>query len=96
MWNLAPFTSKDFTIRGLADRVKDLQSLVYLYPDTPKAQAFAKYYSPASGKSNSRTDTFLSGNRYTSNGDKPILKTLSHVSAEAVLDRKMLYLDGEM
>lgn len=48
VWNLAPFTSKDFTIRGLADRVKDLQSLVYLYPDTPKAQAFAKYYSPAS------------------------------------------------
>ena len=50
VWNLAPFTSKDFAIRGLADRVKDLQSLVYLYPDMPKAQAFAKYYSPASGK----------------------------------------------
>lgn len=48
VWNLAPFTSKDFAIRGLADRVKDLQSLVYLYPDVPKAQAFAKYYSPAS------------------------------------------------
>lgn len=48
VWNLAPFTSKDFNIRGLADRVKDLQSLVFLYPDIPKGQAFAKYYSPAS------------------------------------------------
>lgn len=48
VWNLAPFTSRDFAIRGLADRVKDLQSLICLYPDIPKAQAFAKYYSPAS------------------------------------------------
>ncbi|XP_060606463.1 signal transducer and activator of transcription 5B-like [Ruditapes philippinarum] len=46
VWNLAPFTSKDFTIRGLADRIKDLTSLVTLYPDIPKDNAFQKYYSP--------------------------------------------------
>ncbi|XP_052803181.1 signal transducer and activator of transcription 5B-like isoform X2 [Mya arenaria] len=47
VWNLAPFTIKDFTIRGLADRIKDLDALVALYPDIPKDSAFGKYYSPA-------------------------------------------------
>lgn len=46
VWNLAPFTIKDFAIRGLADRVKDLNSLVTLYPDIPKDTAFSRYYSP--------------------------------------------------
>ncbi|XP_055901395.1 signal transducer and activator of transcription 5B-like isoform X2 [Biomphalaria glabrata] len=44
VWNLAPFTSKDFHIRGLADRIKDLNSLVYLYPNKPKDSVFSKYY----------------------------------------------------
>ncbi|XP_049786720.1 signal transducer and activator of transcription 5B isoform X3 [Schistocerca cancellata] len=43
---LQPFTSKDFAIRSLADRISDLQHLVYLYPDIPKDQAFGKYYTP--------------------------------------------------
>ncbi|XP_052252498.1 signal transducer and activator of transcription 5B-like isoform X4 [Dreissena polymorpha] len=49
VWNLAPFTIKDFAIRGLADRIKDLPALVNLYPDTPKNDAFAKYFTPATG-----------------------------------------------
>lgn len=44
-----PFTSKDFTIRSLADRIKDLNNLVYLYPDIPKDQTFGKYYTPITG-----------------------------------------------
>ncbi|KAH9498194.1 Signal transducer and activator of transcription 5B [Bulinus truncatus] len=44
VWNLAPFTSKDFHIRGLADRIKDLNSLVYLFPNKPKDSVFSKYY----------------------------------------------------
>lgn len=47
---LQPFTSKDFAIRSLADRVSDLQYLMYLYPDIPKDQAFSKYYTPFTGK----------------------------------------------
>ncbi|XP_014280381.1 signal transducer and activator of transcription 5B isoform X2 [Halyomorpha halys] len=43
---LQPFTSKDFSIRSLADRISDLHHLVYLYPDTCKQQAFSKYYTP--------------------------------------------------
>lgn len=47
---LQPFTSKDFAIRCLADRVNDLQYLLYLYPDFTKDQAFSKYYTPFNGK----------------------------------------------
>lgn len=43
---LQPFTSRDFQIRGLADRINDLKHLTYLYPDVPKDQAFSKYYTP--------------------------------------------------
>lgn len=46
---LQPFTGKDFGIRSLADRLADLQHLLYLYPDVPKDQAFSKYYTPFSG-----------------------------------------------
>lgn len=47
---LQPFTSKDFTIRTLADRIADLTHLLYLYPDRPKDEAFNKYYTPFLGK----------------------------------------------
>lgn len=43
---LQPFTSKDFGIRSMADRISDLQHLVYLYPEIPKDTVFSKYYSP--------------------------------------------------
>ncbi len=43
---LQPFTSRDFQIRGLADRLNDLKHLVYLYPDISKELAFSKYYTP--------------------------------------------------
>lgn len=43
--NLSPFTDKDFKIRSLADRVKDIEGLTHLYPDIPKDQAFGQYMS---------------------------------------------------
>ncbi|KAK2180532.1 hypothetical protein NP493_439g02027 [Ridgeia piscesae] len=48
VWNLAPFTDKDFRIRGIGDRIKDLQNLVYLFPDIPKAHAFSKFWTQTS------------------------------------------------
>nr|UCK81542.1 signal transducer and activator of transcription 1-alpha/beta-like protein [Arenicola marina] len=45
VWNLAPFTDKDFKIRGIGDRVKDLQNLVTLFPDIPKQVGFSKFWS---------------------------------------------------
>ncbi|XP_055953288.1 signal transducer and activator of transcription 5B-like isoform X2 [Argiope bruennichi] len=49
---IQPFTSRDFTIRPLADRIYDLKHLLFLYPDIPKDQAFGKYYTPYTGDSN--------------------------------------------
>lgn len=46
---IQPFTSKDFAIRTLPDRLYDLAHLLYLYPETPKEKAFAKYYTPVQG-----------------------------------------------
>lgn len=47
---IQPFTHKDFAIRSLADRIKDLTQCVTLYPDLPKDTAFGKYYTPMGGK----------------------------------------------
>ncbi|PVD35680.1 hypothetical protein C0Q70_02643 [Pomacea canaliculata] len=44
VWNLAPFIARDFSIRGLADRIKDLNNLTFLYPDISKDFAFGRYY----------------------------------------------------
>jgi len=46
VWNLMPYTTKDFSIRSLADRISDLNHLLYLYPDRPKDEVFSKYYTP--------------------------------------------------
>uniref|UniRef100_A0AAY4D8T2 Signal transducer and activator of transcription n=1 Tax=Denticeps clupeoides TaxID=299321 RepID=A0AAY4D8T2_9TELE len=46
VWNLMPFTTKDFTIRSLADRISDLNHLHFLYPSQPKDEVFSRYYSP--------------------------------------------------
>lgn len=46
----SPFTSKDLSIRGLADRIHDLKNLTHLLvPGSnpiPKDQKFARHYSP--------------------------------------------------
>lgn len=47
---LQPFCHKDFAIRSLGDRIKDLNQCVNLYPDTPKDKAFGNYYTPLGGK----------------------------------------------
>ncbi|XP_046397100.1 signal transducer and activator of transcription 5B isoform X2 [Ischnura elegans] len=61
---LQPFTSKDFAIRSLADRISDLSHLLYLYPDISKEQAFGKYYTPFQDITPS------------TGGDKPYVKPL--------------------
>ncbi|NXM74495.1 STA5B protein, partial [Serilophus lunatus] len=45
-WNLMPFTTRDFSIRSLADRLGDLTYLNYVFPDRPKDEVFSKYYTP--------------------------------------------------
>ncbi|KAJ8284399.1 hypothetical protein COCON_G00032490 [Conger conger] len=50
VWNLMPYTTKDFSIRSLADRISDLNHLLFLYPDRPKDEVFSKYYTPPHSK----------------------------------------------
>ncbi|KAI2810217.1 Signal transducer and activator of transcription 5B [Blomia tropicalis] len=52
---LQPFISRDFQIRGLADRLNDLKHLTFLYPDIPKDAAFSKYYTPLGDNSKTAT-----------------------------------------
>lgn len=51
LWNLKPFTTRDFSIRSLADRLGDLNYLIYVFPDRPKDEVFSKYYTPVLGAS---------------------------------------------
>ena len=44
VYNLQPWFEKDLAIRSLADCIKDLDQLQTLYPNTPKDEAFGKYY----------------------------------------------------
>jgi len=46
--HLQPFLSNDLKTRSLADRIRDLKDLVYLYPNIPKDEAFGPYYTPIS------------------------------------------------
>ncbi|XP_033732065.1 signal transducer and activator of transcription 5A-like [Pecten maximus] len=48
-----PYEGEDFTVKSLAERIKDVDKLVYLYPNIPKEQAFKKYWLPFPGR-NSR------------------------------------------
>ncbi|KAF5918082.1 hypothetical protein HPG69_015964 [Diceros bicornis minor] len=50
LWNLKPFTTRDFSIRSLADRLGDLNYLIYVFPDRPKNEVFSKYYTPVLAK----------------------------------------------
>ncbi|XP_022191583.2 signal transducer and activator of transcription 5B [Nilaparvata lugens] len=46
VFSLQPFSSKDFAIRSLADRISDLKNLVKLYPNRLKEDCFGPYCTP--------------------------------------------------
>jgi len=61
VWNLQPQTLRDYGIRSLADRIKDLEQLLYIckLDDTTqtKDEVFSQYYSKTI--SGSRTSCLL-------------------------------------
>lgn len=57
--HIQPFTAKDFTTRSLSDRIRDLDELLFLYPNKPKNEVFSKYSPPAAPPKN--TDYIQSG-----------------------------------
>ncbi|XP_054905447.1 signal transducer and activator of transcription 6 isoform X1 [Poeciliopsis prolifica] len=42
--NIQPFTRKDLEIRCLGDRIRDINEIMYLYPNVAKHDAFKKFY----------------------------------------------------
>lgn len=67
VFNVQPFTTKDLTIRSLGDRVRDIERLLYLFPERCKDETFKKYYTKeAKGK-----DGYLhAGVKTTVNGEQ--------------------------
>ncbi|KAK9870367.1 hypothetical protein WA026_007935 [Henosepilachna vigintioctopunctata] len=65
VFSLQPFTTKDFAIRTLGDRISDLNHLLFLYPDIAKDLPFQKYYTPYQGTEQSSVNGYV----------KPVLKT---------------------
>jgi len=45
IWHLQPWTTKDFNIRSLADRIFDLDDMKYVFPHRAKEEAFGKFRS---------------------------------------------------
>ncbi|XP_034552616.1 signal transducer and activator of transcription 6 [Notolabrus celidotus] len=43
--NIQPFTKKDLEIRSLGDRIRDINHITHLYPESPKHEVFKKFYS---------------------------------------------------
>ncbi|XP_035236988.1 signal transducer and activator of transcription 6 isoform X2 [Anguilla anguilla] len=42
--NIQPFTKRDLEIRCLGDRIRDIEFITHVYPDSPKNDVFKKYY----------------------------------------------------
>uniref|UniRef100_A0A4W4GN28 Signal transducer and activator of transcription n=1 Tax=Electrophorus electricus TaxID=8005 RepID=A0A4W4GN28_ELEEL len=74
VWNLMPFTTKDFSIRSLADRISDLNHLLFLYPNQPKDEIFSRYCTPPNSKA--------VGDGYV----KPEIKQVVKVDSDPMLD----------
>ncbi|XP_058498185.1 signal transducer and activator of transcription 6 [Solea solea] len=43
--NIQPFTKRDLEILSLGDRIRDINHITYLYPESPKHEVFKKFYS---------------------------------------------------
>ncbi|XP_034309896.2 signal transducer and activator of transcription 5B isoform X2 [Magallana gigas] len=59
IWNLQPFSAKDFQIRGLAERINDLPQLHILYPDIPKQNAFSRFMTQTTHHTGTLNDGYV-------------------------------------
>uniref|UniRef100_A0A673KJR0 Signal transducer and activator of transcription n=1 Tax=Sinocyclocheilus rhinocerous TaxID=307959 RepID=A0A673KJR0_9TELE len=78
VWNLMPFTTKDFSIRSLADRISDLNHLLFLYPNQPKEEVFSRYCTPPNSKA--------VGDGYVKPEIKQVVKFLIYKKNDSMLD----------
>ena len=63
VWNLQPHTAKDFNVRGLADRIRDLEQLHFVYTQDErvvgKEEMFQRYYSKAPNPPSQPSDGYV-------------------------------------
>jgi len=65
VWNLQPHTAKDFNVRGLADRIRDLEQLHYVLSQdeptrtVPKEDMFNRYYTKAPNPPSTPADGYV-------------------------------------
>jgi len=63
VWNLQPHTAKDFTVRGLADRIRDLEQLHFVYTQderiVDKEEMFSRYYSKSPNPPSQPNDGYV-------------------------------------
>ena len=63
VWNLQPHTAKDFNVRGLADRIRDLDQLhLVLTQDdrtVSKEEMFSRYYTKPAATPADPTDGYV-------------------------------------
>uniref|UniRef100_H0XH20 Signal transducer and activator of transcription n=1 Tax=Otolemur garnettii TaxID=30611 RepID=H0XH20_OTOGA len=78
-WNLMPFTTRDFSIRSLADRLGDLNYLIYVFPDRPKDEVYSKYYTPVPCE----PSTGKAGDGYVKPQIKQVVPEFVNASADA-------------
>ena len=60
---MQPHTAKDFNVRGLADRIRDLEQLHYVYTQDErcvgKEEMFQRYYSKAPNPPSQPSDGYV-------------------------------------
>jgi hypothetical protein len=60
---LQPHTAKDFTVRGLADRIRDLEQLHFVYTQderiVDKEEMFSRYYSKSPNPPSQPNDGYV-------------------------------------
>uniref|UniRef100_A0A8C5W697 Signal transducer and activator of transcription n=1 Tax=Leptobrachium leishanense TaxID=445787 RepID=A0A8C5W697_9ANUR len=102
LWNLMPFTARDFSVRSLADRLGDLNYLTYVFPDRPKDEVFSKYYTPVHCNTceyrcvmRSFVPTDIPANSYMDQAASPAVCTQSHYNLYQQNPDSVLDPDGE-
>lgn len=86
---LQPWSSKDFSIRGLADRIFDLPELTHLFPDIPKELAFGQFRSREVPSDNDPSGYVPSG--IVARILPPLADQMSDISEESISSNPMDY-----
>ncbi|XP_008411794.1 signal transducer and activator of transcription 6 isoform X2 [Poecilia reticulata] len=87
--NIQPFTRKDLEIRCLGDRIRDINEILYLYPNVSKHEGFKKFYT----EQQPTNSGYIPVSLQTKVGTVPEIDG-SHVSGDTLPDLNGLSMDA--